>query len=112
MDFTCFHCFKPFSLIEDLIKHLKKIHRIKNNSQDLKCPVNLKKKLSCNKSVRTFDAFKKHANVCVNLKHISEIEQGVRSLDINEPNELCETQFKEIKENFEQIDSSQEVFII
>lgn len=79
MNLKCCICLKYFQTVDELIEHLKKIHRFKNNHQNIKCPVDFENEICCNKTVKTFDALKKHVNICSNSKSI---------LCINE--ELCD----------------------
>lgn len=74
MDFKCFICQKCFSTFEKTLSHLKKVHQIRNNSQDLKCIVNND---CCYTTVRTFRGLKKHSANCIKSKKISDIEEQV-----------------------------------
>lgn len=84
MNLKCCICLKYFQTVDELIEHLKKIHRFKNNFQNIKCPVDFKNEICCNKTVKTFDALKKHVNICSNSKKASEIEREITFLSINE----------------------------
>lgn len=76
MDFNCFLCFKSFNTVENTIQHLKNIHQLRNNAQDLKC---LAKSDNCTKKFKTFDALKKHSLQCTELNVMSNIVQKVCS---------------------------------
>lgn len=74
MDFTCFVCLKKFDTVENTTLHLKKIHQLRNNAQNLKCLANPR---FCNKTVKTFVALKKHSLLCSKLNQISDLENEV-----------------------------------
>lgn len=77
MDFKCFICFKEFDTVDNSITHLKKFHRIRNKSRDLKCLVNCKNENSCDCVVNRFDDLKKHSLKCAGLGKVSDIETKV-----------------------------------
>lgn len=63
MHFKCFICEKLFNKLNEVIKHLKEFHKIKDNTENLQCVVN---KLSgCRNTFLTFNGLKKHVNGCV-----------------------------------------------
>lgn len=62
MDFKCYLCDKEFNNLNDAINHLKKSHRITDNTCKIKCLV------SHNGCVRQYNSFKTmraHAVLCV-----------------------------------------------
>lgn len=83
MDFKCFICQKEFDTVDNAITHLKKFHKINNDSRELNCLVNLKYDRSCDYQVIRFDALKKHSIKCAGLNAVLDIEEQVNNRKSN-----------------------------
>lgn len=59
MELNCFKCEKKCSDLSEAFKHLKIIHLIRENVDDIFCLVP-----GCKKSYRTFKGLKVHINKC------------------------------------------------
>lgn len=62
MEFECYLCNKVFSDTSDIIKHLKKIHFIKENINEIRCLFP-----KCEKNFDTFNALRQHIKKCSDL---------------------------------------------
>lgn len=83
MDFKCFICQKEFDTVDNTITHLKKFHKINNDSRELNCLVNLKYDRTCDYKVKRFDALKKHSIKCAGLNAVHDIEEQVKNRKSN-----------------------------
>lgn len=67
MDFTCYICSDNFQNCNATIYHLKTVHHIKEcGTQCIRCVVS--KSSPCQKTYKTFDGLRKHANKCIASK--------------------------------------------
>lgn len=64
MFFICYICAKEFENIDQIIKHLKVIHMIKENVHEIKCVVKKNEKNKCEKKFFTFRSLKRHIGNC------------------------------------------------
>lgn len=69
--FKCFLCIGKYSNIEDILKHLKIKHFIKEKSNPIKCIVNSN---VCDKEFATFSGLKKHTEKCLERNGPTENE--------------------------------------
>lgn len=68
-------CLKKFDTVESTISHLKNVHQMRDNAQNLKCLANPS---VCNKTVRTFATIKKHSMLCNESNATSNLEKEVK----------------------------------
>lgn len=61
MNFECFVCFEKCTDENFAINHLRKVHKIKEHTIELKCLVNF---TFCNKSFLTYSGLRKHLKTC------------------------------------------------
>lgn len=76
MDFKCNFCGFSSGEINEMFSHLRKEHKIVENSDRIKCIVNLEKQNSCQKSYLTFSGLRTHIKSCLKVKR--EQNQVVR----------------------------------
>lgn len=72
MDFYCFLCGATFILSKEAIKHLKKIHFIKDNTEPITCIVR-----NCRKTFNTFSGLSNHA---ANFNHVEVIQHRINNI--------------------------------
>lgn len=62
MSFKCFDCGEIFAETNEMIKHLKQIHKYKEKVDNLRCFVN--KSDQCHNVFQTFNSLLKHVRKC------------------------------------------------
>lgn len=65
MDFKCNFCSFLSDQINDMFSHLRKDHRIVENSERIKCFINYQKQNCCQKSYLTFSGLRTHIKSCL-----------------------------------------------
>lgn len=65
MDFKCKNCSFSSDQINEMFSHLRKEHRIVENSERIECFVNFEKQNSCQKSYLTFSGLRTHIKSCL-----------------------------------------------
>lgn len=68
MDFVCFCCDKSSENHNEIIRHLRSEHRIRENDKQIHCIKNHEPKL-CNKFFFTFSGLRNHLKACKNIKY-------------------------------------------
>lgn len=68
MDYSCNLCLKHSSDVNDLVSHLRKEHKVMENTERIPCLVNFNDKNFCKKSYLTFSGLKTHMKLCVTSK--------------------------------------------
>lgn len=69
MNFKCNFCSFLSDEVNEMFSHLRKKHKIVENSDRIKCIVNLQKQNSCQKSYLTFSGLRTHIKSCLKSKH-------------------------------------------
>lgn len=69
MDFKCKFCSEFFSSDKNIIAHLRKTHKIIDNTDRIPCVVNN----SCKKSYLTFSGLRTHMKTCINTEPIQPV---------------------------------------
>lgn len=75
MNFKCNICSVFSSEVNQIFPHLKKEHKITENSERIYCPVNFNHGNSCGKSYLTFSGLRAHIKSCLLSK--VELAQSV-----------------------------------
>lgn len=65
MDYKCNFCSKYFSQVKVIISHLKKDHKVIENTERIPCLVNFPDGIVCQRSYLSFSALQKHMKPCV-----------------------------------------------
>lgn len=65
MDYKCDICNCEFEDLKSCFAHLKRVHFIWDNSQNIKCVVNFFGGEKCGKSYNTYDSLRKHVKSCI-----------------------------------------------
>lgn len=78
----CHICDSLFSNINEVVKHLKHVHKFKDNKQIIPCVVNFENSSFCTSTYLTFNGLRNHVKSCVSKKddeniHIEEISDHV-----------------------------------
>lgn len=68
MDFKCNFCNFLSAQVNEMFLHMRKEHKIIENSDRIECIVNVQKQNSCQKSYLTFSGLRTHINSCLKLK--------------------------------------------
>lgn len=76
MDFKCNFCVFLSNEINEMFSHLRKEHKVVENSDRIECIVNFEKPNSCQRSYLTFSGLRTHTKSC--LKSKREENQLVR----------------------------------
>lgn len=75
--FVCTVCSISFSEINEIIKHLKKVHSFKDGKQKISCVVDFGQEPACTKTFLTFSGLKNHVKSCVLLTQKRNLENSI-----------------------------------
>lgn len=77
MDLKCYLCSRKFSVLSEAVNHLKIIHLVKENVDEISCLVNTEHDDSeCTKTFQTFRGMSAHVKKCVpKVRDNSEVEK-------------------------------------
>lgn len=68
MDFKCKTCGDKFGNIEQVIDHLKNVHRFKEHDERIACFVDFVEPNHCQKGYLTYGGLRNHVKTCVQKK--------------------------------------------
>lgn len=88
MNFKCNFCSVFFSEVNQIFSHLRKEHKVIENSERIFCPVNFNHGNSCKKSYLTFSGLRSHIKSCLLSK--MELAQPAVIIIHNKKNEITE----------------------
>lgn len=82
-EFKCYICgSSEFKNANEIIKHLRKFHSIKENKHSIHCLVN---NPECEKQFQTFNGMRKHMKTCLLKSKTENLTSNFSSLSVNEP---------------------------
>lgn len=66
MDLICYLCDHNFTILSEIIEHLRKIHLVKENVDEIPCLIKAGNDYSkCTKTFKTFKGMSAHVKKCV-----------------------------------------------
>lgn len=73
----CSVCSTSFSDINEIIKHLKKVHSFKDGKQKISCVVDFEQKSYCTSTFFTFSGLRNHVKSCLLLKPKRNLDNSI-----------------------------------
>lgn len=73
MNYKCYLCQELFEEIKSILSHLKREHKIVENSEQIKCLVNFGNAYHCKRTYHTFSGLKTHMKTCLKNRKPDEV---------------------------------------